>query len=112
METAGLVLTFPSAEDSARFATALRTRKAGDDEIQVVLSDTKQNMDGATLILLLKGAGALVGTILAFLKLGKELLKRADKPSVIIVFKDRKIELHGEATEADLVKLARVLAGE
>ena len=67
-------------------------------------------MDPVTIILLVKGTGAVVGTLAAFLKLAKTLLPSTSKPSVIIAFKERRVELHGDATAEDLRRLADVLA--
>jgi hypothetical protein len=111
MEDIGLMLTFPDAESSVSFASALRKPEVEGGEVQVVTTETKLHMDGPTLILLIKAAGTVAGTLLAFLKLAKELLQGRKKPSVIIVFKERRVELYGNATEEDLLRLAHVLAG-
>ncbi len=109
MTDIGLVLTFPDPDSAASFASSLRTPEAQSEEVQVVTAEPKQHMDPVTIILLVKGTGAVVGTFVAFLKLAKTLLP-PKKPSVIITFKERRVELHGDATAEDLRRLADVLA--
>jgi hypothetical protein len=112
MTDIGLVLEFPDPNSAASFSSGVRKPEHQQSELQIVTAEQKQHMDGVTLILLIKGAGAIAGTLLAFLTLGKALLQGAPKPSVSIAFKDRRVELYGDATEDDLRRLADVLAGK
>lgn len=113
METLGLSLTFPDSNTSVRFADAVRAQAFSSEDSRILLSEAKQNLDGETILLVLKCAGAAVSGLMALLKFAKTFLGEKEvPPTIVIAYKGRRVELHGDASNDDLKKLASVLAGE
>jgi hypothetical protein len=109
MDDIGLQLTFPDAAASSAFAAALKATSFSG--FRAATFEEKQNFDAETLIVVLKVLGAGIPALAAFVKFVREFLKKSDKPSVSLKYKDRTIELHGDASDEDVRRLCDVLIG-